>query len=633
MSGIAGIIHFDGAFVEPGLIQKMTSAMAHRGPDGINHWVKGGVALGQCMLRTTPESLEERQPLTNEDESLVLVMDGRVDNWEDLRRALLGRETRLRDRSDAELVLRAYEIWGEDCVAHIDGDFAFVIWDMRRRAALCARDRMGNKPLNYHWNGRTLTVASELRAVVATGNPSPALNETLLAQYLGNEWYSREETFWKGITRLPPAHLMRVNEGVLSIASYWAPDLFKPLPYERDEDNVAHYRETITDVVRRLSRSHRPTAYEVSGGLDSSSIVCVAHALRHESRLPTPGLLAYTLDFSGDSEACELDYAREVGEHLGLPVREVKPGRRSLAWYRAEAASSWEFPGYPNGTMALTLRDEASAAGSRAVLGGGGGDEWLGLGQPGYYYAEELQAGRWRPALDCATEDASNAGVLRTVAWVLRSGMAPLLPTSFRGVARFIHHRLSGRWGPSPTAPPRGEAWLAPRLLSLLRDQRTRHASAPQPEAHHRSQRLQWSVLNDAYATLAREAEERSLARQGLELRQPYHSQAIVQFAFSSPERMRSLGRSTKRFHRRAIGNLLPASIAGRTTKADFMGAFRSGLDDCEAELKNVIARRSGDWLEKQLALELATRRRDPELAGWVEWPLWSLIGCDALVS
>src|SRR5450759_202276 len=107
MSGIAGIIRFDGGLVEHGLIEKMTAAMPYRGPDGINHWVRGSIALGQCMLRTTPESLEETQPLTNEDESLVLVMDGRVDNWEELRRELLGRGAVLRNRSDAELVLRA----------------------------------------------------------------------------------------------------------------------------------------------------------------------------------------------------------------------------------------------------------------------------------------------------------------------------------------------------------------------------------------------------------------------------------------------------------------------------------------------------------------------------------------------
>ncbi len=144
MSGIAGIIHFDGKPVEPGLIEKMTSAMAHRGPDGINHWVKGSVALGQCMLRTTPESLEEHQPLTNEDESLVLVMDGRVDNWEELRRELLGRGAVLRNRSDAELVLRAYEVWGEECPDRIIGEFVFFIWDARQRRLFGAQGCRGN---------------------------------------------------------------------------------------------------------------------------------------------------------------------------------------------------------------------------------------------------------------------------------------------------------------------------------------------------------------------------------------------------------------------------------------------------------------------------------------------------------
>ncbi|MGB5009048.1 MAG: hypothetical protein WBO88_01960, partial [Candidatus Dechloromonas phosphoritropha] len=107
MSGIAGIIRFDGAPIEPGSIEKMTTAMVQRGPDGIHHWHKGQVALGQCMFRTTLESMDECQPLANEDTSIVLVMDGRVDNGDDLRHELLGRGAVLRDRTDAELVLRA----------------------------------------------------------------------------------------------------------------------------------------------------------------------------------------------------------------------------------------------------------------------------------------------------------------------------------------------------------------------------------------------------------------------------------------------------------------------------------------------------------------------------------------------
>ena len=140
MSGIAAIIRFDGGPVEPGFIEKMTSAMSYRGPDGLGHWIEGPAALGQCMMRTTQESLEETQPLLNEDKSVALVMDGFLDNWEELRSELLARGARLRSRADAELVLRAYEAWGKECLAHLDGDFAVICLESSpTRGVLCAR--------------------------------------------------------------------------------------------------------------------------------------------------------------------------------------------------------------------------------------------------------------------------------------------------------------------------------------------------------------------------------------------------------------------------------------------------------------------------------------------------------------
>ena len=149
VSGIAGIIRFDGAPVEAGQIAKITSAMATRGPDGIHHWIAGSVALGHCMLRTTPESLDEIQPLTSEDESVVLVMDGRLDNREELKQALRGKGIRVRGNADTELVLGAYLLWGEDSPRHLLGDFAFAVWDVRRRELFCARDHFGVKPFHY----------------------------------------------------------------------------------------------------------------------------------------------------------------------------------------------------------------------------------------------------------------------------------------------------------------------------------------------------------------------------------------------------------------------------------------------------------------------------------------------------
>ena len=289
MSGIAGIIHFDGRPVEPGQVEAMTAAMHYRGPDGINHWRRGNVALGQCMLRTTPESLEETQPLTNEDESLVLVMDGRVDNWEELRRELLGKGAVLRTRADAELVLRAYEVWGRDCLPHIDGDFALVIWDARRQEAFCARDRMGNKPFTYHWTGKTLYFASEQQAILRQPAVAQVLNEDMVAEYLAAQWFSSTETLWQGVLRLEAAHTLVVTPSGPTLNRYWAPDLQASLSFRSDQECAEHYRALLFDVVRRLSRASHPVACEVSGGLDSSAIFAVAETLRRQGQLPAPG--------------------------------------------------------------------------------------------------------------------------------------------------------------------------------------------------------------------------------------------------------------------------------------------------------------------------------------------------------
>ena len=177
MSGIAGVIRFDGAPVEVGLVERMTSAMAHRGPDGVQHWARGAVALGHCMLRTTPESLQEHQPLGNEDESVVLVMDGRVDNWEELRRRSDGSGGGVAHPRGRRAGAAGLRDLGPRLLVRIEGDFALVIWDGRRREAFCARDRVGKKTFNYRWDGTTLAFASELHAILALPGMREELNE------------------------------------------------------------------------------------------------------------------------------------------------------------------------------------------------------------------------------------------------------------------------------------------------------------------------------------------------------------------------------------------------------------------------------------------------------------------------
>ena len=620
MSGIAGIIHFDGAPVAPGQVEQMTAAMAYRGPDGINHWAKGPVALGQCMLRTTSESLEETQPLRNEDESLVLVMDGRVDNWEELRRELLGRGATLRTRADAELVLRAYEVWGKDCLAHMDGDFALVIWDARRQQAFCARDRMGNKPFHYHWNGRTLVFASELHPILALPWVEEVPNEGMLAEFLSDEWYSRDETLWSGIMRLVAAHCMEVGSHGPQPKQYWEPDLWATLPYTKDEEYIEHYRELLFDTVRRLSRSHRPVAIEVSGGLDSSAVFCVAEHLRRAKKLPSPGIEGYTLAFTDDSAANELHYARIVSQELGIPVHEVLPARMPLSWYSERAKILRDFPGYPNGTMHRAITQKVSSAKEVVVLTGAWGDHWLQGSR--IYYAEELAQHHWLNLLNCFTSDVKAFGALQATRWFLRYGVYSIFPAKLKAV---LHPLLSNM----RAKPTRDASWLSPKMQGILALRKTR----PQPQdglrLRTRGQLDQLRTLYYAFDHYGAEMGERLGADSRVEIRHPFRTAKFAQYAFSTPERLRLRGDLHKFIHVQSMHGVLPSAILERRSKADFAGVFSKYLDQMSDVFTHELPKKRAAWCSPEGMSDMfRLYQKQPEL-GWQMWALWNFYGCD----
>lgn len=622
MSGIAGLIRFDGGPVTPGLIERMTGAMTHRGPDGIGHWQGGSVALGHCLLRTTRESFEEHQPLANEDESLVLVMDGRVDNYDDMRSSLLRERRPLRSRSDTELVLRAYEAWGVDFLRRLDGDFALVVWDARRRQAFCARDRVGNKPFHYHWDGNTFSFASEVHALLGLPWVSEELNEGMVAEFLTNQWVTRDETFWVGIQRLIAAHCLQLDGGEPTPRRYWDADFEARLRFRSAEEHTEHYRSLLTDVVRRLSRSVQPLAIEVSGGLDSSAIFAIAEHLRRAGELPAPSVDGYTLDFGDDPEANDLPYARAVGRHFGVSIAEVRPLLPSLTWYRDWAARYREFPSYPNGVSGLAIREVARASGSRALLCGVGGDQWL--EGPREVYADAIGAGEVGRVFRILLADAREAGWARSLGWAVRYGMYPLLPVGARLRLR--------RWLGAEGAFNLGDmAWLSPRVIALARERNELHS--PVERAGLRPTQRQYALMLDtAFGSFARELEERMAASVGIEVRRPLFHPSIVQHAISCPPELLTRGRTTKVQHREALHGLLPELVRCRTGKADFGSLFRAYEKPLEAEAEFW-------WHTPATQRWLAPGRdRQRSLSGlllpdasatW--WRRWSLFGCSML--
>ncbi len=622
MSGIAGIIHFDGRPVEPGQIQAMTAAMDYRGPDGINHWTSGPVALGHCMLRTTPESLEETQPLTNEDASLVLVMDGRLDNWEELRRELRGHDACLRTRADAELVLRAYETWGERCVEHVDGDFAFALWDTRRKALFCARDRVGNRQFHYHWNGSSLAFATDLHPVLNLPWVPETQDLDTVAEYLATDWFTIDTTLWQGVKRLKPANSMTVaGTGKVESVEYWAPDPFATLPCKSDEDYIAYYKELFFDVVRRTLRSHQPLAIEVSGGLDSSSIFAVAMRLQSEGRLVAPAMQGYTLDFSGDPHADELNYALLVGQQHNVPVLPVPPTYMPLKWYAETARRFRDFPNFPNGIMHQGIAQLGRLGSSRVLVSGTGGDEWSDGNS--LNYAESLRALHWTDVRHQWHEERKAFGRILSSGRLVRHGLLPLLPENAKRILRALYGSANLRGTSRPD-------WLTPELrLRLESMRRNLGARAPKPTTRF-GQHAQWRHLHDPYGQVAKGLMERCHAHAGLEWRQPYWDRSIIEFAFSTPGHLRNRLGQNRWLHRQAMHGLLPDSVRLRQDKAEFSTPFKQNWSELCDLISTEVCHRRPNWVRLEQLREVMSLAFTSRSSGWDVGPPWVLYGIDA---
>ena len=625
MSGIAAIIYFDGQNVQPGVIKQMTTAMRHRGPDGISHWEKDSVAFGHCMLHTTTESLEEVQPLCSEDESLALVIDGWLSNWEDLRRELLAKGATLRTRSDAELVLRAYQTWGANCLEHIDGEFAFVIWDARRGEVFAANDHIGLKMLHYHWNGRRLIIASDIAGILAHPSIKREPNHSRIAEYLTFDFASRGETVWKGVMRALPARSMRFRHGSFESSKYWEPPFEVSITYKRDEEYFEHYREVFADCVRRSSRSHFPLACDVSGGLDSSAVFAMAHDLSRRGQLCAPDIKGYTYHFvdAAGTEHDEIEYARAVAKHVGVEVKEITPFMPDLSWFAERGRADCDIAGYPNGAMSTAIGQALVGDGCRVILNGEGGDEWLG-GNP-FYFAEQIAARDWRALASSFREDATDIGWSRSTYNLLRFGLRPQLPKWLsEGRRRLKRSFKSNHWGAEAD-------WLSEELKASLSGMSPIRSRDDFLRISNMARRSMYMVMTDPFALVVWDQFSRQSSRIGYEIRTPMYARKFIEFAFSTPERIRLRGDTRKYVHIKALEGLLPEVVAKRKTKADFMVAFRRILGDAETAL--TISQNGGGsgFLNQNGIAKLFDRHRDNPTDGILIWHLWTIYEIEEL--
>src|SRR2546425_1936863 len=293
MSGIVGIVDFAGAPVDPSLLRKMTEFMAYRGPDAQEVRAQGPVGLGHAVLRTTSNPAPERQPCTL-DGRVWITADARVDNRQELVRRLVacGR-VEPGAAGDARLILHAYHVWGEDCVEHLLGDFAFAVWDGRERRLFCARDHFGVKLFYYAHLGNCVVFSNTLECVRLHPAVSDGLNERAIGDFLlfGANQEPATTTF-ADIQRLPPAHTLSCVEGALRVRRYWTLSIGRENRYARAGEHVERFGELLRKAVADRLRTER-IGVLMSGGLDSTTVAATARELLSKEAGPFD-LRAYT---------------------------------------------------------------------------------------------------------------------------------------------------------------------------------------------------------------------------------------------------------------------------------------------------------------------------------------------------
>jgi asparagine synthase (glutamine-hydrolysing) len=348
----------------------MTSAVAHRGPDAAGFFVGAGIGLGHRRLSIIDLSTGD-QPLANEDRTIWVVFNGEIYNFAEIRTTLEAFGHRFRTHTDTEVIVHAYEQWGDGAVERFRGMFAFALWDERRRRLLLVRDRLGVKPLYYCATSAGVTFGSEIKSLLEDPDVPRDWSPEALDAYLALQYVPCPQTAYRAVRKLPPGHLLVAEGGRVVVKQYW--DLTFPGDGDaaRENEYLEQLDALVTEAVRLRLVSDVPLGAFLSGGVDSSAVVAAMADMR-------PGRVVTTTVGFEERGFDELEHARAVARHLGVERHEtiVQPDvvdlLPQLAWHFDEPfADSSAVPTY---YVSQTARKHVTVA-----LSGDGGDElWAG---------------------------------------------------------------------------------------------------------------------------------------------------------------------------------------------------------------------------------------------------------------
>lgn len=558
MSVQFGKCNFDGRPIDPQEVQQVRPLLAPCGPDGEGGFSSGHVAIVFGAFHTTAEARREQQPY-QDSSGAVITWDGRLDNRPELIGALS--KEALREATDVEIVAAAYERWGSGAMPKLIGDWALSIWDPRECAVLLARDFLGTRPLHYVFENNCLTWCTILDPLVIFSRRRFDLDEEYLAGWLASA-PRVELTPYVGIQTVPVASSLWFRASGVSKRTFWKFDPHRTTRYKQDGEYEDEFRSLFRRSVERRLRSSAPVVAELSGGMDSSSIVCMADRIL--SGRPDAARQLHTISYFDDSEPNwnERPYFTAVERQLRRTGYHIDVGGRNhaLSLSRAEWGMT-PSDSFQTDRCAVAFRDCLLAAGSRVLLSGLGGDEVTG-GVP-------------TPIPELADSLASGRFILffrQLQRWALANRMTVL------GLAiETCREFLPGRWGSTAPQPP---SWLNPSFMA----RNTKAHQGYEPSLSLSAGRPSFQESQRTLARLRRHIGCMRTVREPLhEARYPFLDRDLLEFLYSIPREQLVRPRQRRSLLRRSLSGIVPATVLHR-------------------ERKGYVSRAPAQWLREEAA-------------------------------
>ena len=583
MCGISGIYDRSGKHIEHATLERMTKVLGHRGPDGEGYFLDGKIGLGHRRLSII-DVTGGAQPMFNEDKSLQIVFNGEIYNFIELRHELRSFGHQFRTLSDTEVIIQAYERWGADCVNHLNGMFAFAIWDKRIEKLFLARDHLGIKPLYYSMIGDRLVFASEIKALLQVSGCPREIDLDALAELFTFRYVPSPKTLFRGIFKLPPGHFIQATSNDMQISRYWnsVPRIRKQW---REGELIEEYQTLLEDAVRVQLRSDVPLGLFLSSGIDSGVLLAIM------SKYSAGPVQTFTIGFEGGAKTNEVKDAKAMAIRFGAEHYSKMVSFEDYSSYFERYMDDLEEPVAHEPAPAFYFLSQLTSERVKVALTGQGADEpWAGYDR---YLGVKLST------------------VYSRLPGFITNGIAPLfakIPGRMerlkRGIASLAEPDILTRFAKIYSF------FSADMKAELYKGEFKRRFEADPYGTREALRRLQTDVQHldplsqmlyiDTRANLPDDllmvADKTSMAN-SLEVRVPFLDYRLVEFIESLPPTLKLNWMTGKYLHKKALIKWLPKEVVDRKKKgfahpiADWLrGSMKPMVEDCLLSTDSSIA-------------------------------------------